>query len=293
VTISPAPLTIKAGSYTKKQGENNPVFTLTYEGFVNYETEEVLTKRPTVTCLATKDSPAGEYEIVVGGAQSQNYDITYVNGKLTIEKADEVQAVYVTAKSYTREYGDENPIFEYYSLGATLDGTPEITCEATATSPVGTYPIVIKKGSVTNTNDWYENGTLTITPAPLTISAGDYTMTEGNQLPEFELQYDGFKNNETETVLTTKPTVKCEATSESTPGRYEIIVSGAKAPNYDILYQFGWLTVEIAQGIQGVIMGGLPFDVYNAQGRKVRSNATSLKGLPKGVYIINSKKVIL
>ncbi|MBQ5679924.1 MAG: hypothetical protein IIV20_00410, partial [Bacteroidaceae bacterium] len=39
-----------------------------------------------VTCLADESSPAGEYEIVVSGAEAQNYVFTYVNGILTIEE---------------------------------------------------------------------------------------------------------------------------------------------------------------------------------------------------------------
>ncbi len=56
-----------------------------------------------------------------------------------------IEEVTVTAKSYTREYGDANPVFEFTSEGADLEGSPEIICEATATSPVGEYPIIIPK----------------------------------------------------------------------------------------------------------------------------------------------------
>ena len=70
----------------------------------------------------------------------------------------------VTAKSYTIKYGDALPKFEYTSEGATLKGTPEITCEATGQSPAGTYPIVITRGSITNYNVTFINGTLTIEP---------------------------------------------------------------------------------------------------------------------------------
>ena len=72
--------------------------------------------------------------------------------------------VTVTAKSYTIKYGDALPKFEYTSEGATLKGTPEITCEATGQSPAGTYPIVITRGSITNYNVTFINGTLTIEP---------------------------------------------------------------------------------------------------------------------------------
>ena len=40
--------------------------------------------RPVIECDATIDSPAGEYEIRVSGAVAQNYEISYVNGVLTV-----------------------------------------------------------------------------------------------------------------------------------------------------------------------------------------------------------------
>ena len=45
-------------------------------------------------------------------------------------------------------------------------------------------------------------------------------------------------------------------------------------------------------GINGItITEGEPFDIYNLQGQKVKSKATSLEGLTRGIYIINGKKV--
>ena len=35
------------------------------------------------------------------------------------------------------------------------------------------------------------------------------------------------------------------------------------------------------------------YDVYDLQGHKVRSDATDLKGLSKGIYIINGRKVLI
>ena len=156
--------------------------------------------------------------------------------------------VVVTANSYTRVYGDDNPTFEYTISGADLYGIPEITCEATNTSPVGTYPIVITKGSVTNYNDSYVNGTLTITKAPLTIKAGTYTKNQGEDNPEFTLTYEGFKNGETDDVLTKQASVTCNATKESAMGDYIVSVSGAEAQNYDISYVNGKLIIETCLG---------------------------------------------
>ena len=46
-------------------------------------------------------------------------------------------------------------------------------------------------------------------------------------------------------------------------------------------------------GIKGIEMiGGETFDVYNLYGLKVKLNATSLDGLPRGIYIVKGKKIM-
>ena len=246
LTIEKAPLTITGQNYVVKQGDALPTFEVVYEGFKNSETSDVLTKQPTITCSATSSSVIGTYEILVSGAEAENYNISYVTGALSVIDAD---AVVITANSYTRKYGEANPAFEYTSEGKALDGTPEITCEATAASPVGTYPIVVSKGCVTNYNDSYVNGVLTITKASLKITAKSYTIKQGEALPAFEATYSGFKNKETTDVLTTKPTITCSATSASAPNTYEIVVTGAEADNYDISYVAGTLTITDADAV--------------------------------------------
>lgn len=114
VTISRTPLKIKVGTYTKKQGEDNPAFKVTYEGFVNNETEAVLTKKPTVTCEASKNSPAGVYEVIVNGAEAQNYDISYVNGTLT-----------VSAVLYKLTYMVDGVVYKTYDIAYGASITPE------------------------------------------------------------------------------------------------------------------------------------------------------------------------
>ena len=175
------------------------------------------------------------YAHIDGGTSNPGY-LTDVNAPQ--------DGVAISAKSYTREYGEENPAFEYdVTEGAVTSGTPEITCVATAKSSVGTYDIVISKGTISNSSVELTNGTLTVTKAPLTISVGEYTRQEGEENPEFELIYDGFKNGETDGVLTKRPTVKCIATKDSEPSEYVITIEGAEAENYDIRYAPGMLTV--------------------------------------------------
>ena len=240
LTITKAPLTISAGNYTKKQGDAMPVFKASYAGFKNGENESVLTKQPVFSCEANESSAPAEYAVTISGAEAENYAISYEQGHLTVVEAD---AIVVRAKSYSRQYGDENPVFEFETEGAALDGTPEIVCSAVANSPVGSYTIEVKQGSIKNYNVHFESGTLTITKAPLTISAGNYTKKQGDAMPVFKASYAGFKNGENESVLTKQPAFSCEANEASAPAVYAVTISGAEAENYAISYEQGVLTV--------------------------------------------------
>ena len=154
------------------------------------------------------------------------------------------------ADDYEREYGDPNPNpWTFTNLGTATTGEPSITCSADETSAPGTYPIVISAGTVTDPNATFNDGTLTITPAPLTIQAKSYTIWKGDPLPtqatlESDLTYTGFKNGETVANLTTAPSVSCAATDSNTPGSYDITVSGATSSNYNITMEDGKLNIR-------------------------------------------------
>ncbi len=156
------------------------------------------------------------------------------------------QSTIITAKNYTRLYGENNPSFEYTANISSISGIPNITCEANKTSPVGIYPIVVSRGSVSDPNCTYVNGTLTITKAPLAVSTKNYTRAYGEDNPSFELQYIGFVNGENESVLVSTPIATTEATKESDTGVYDISIGNGVAENYELSYTNGKLTIEKA-----------------------------------------------
>ena len=61
-----------------------PTLTWKAEGWKNDEDESVLTVQPVCTTEGSPTSSLGDYTITIGGAEAANYDITYVNGKLTV-----------------------------------------------------------------------------------------------------------------------------------------------------------------------------------------------------------------
>lgn len=174
-----------------------------------------------------------------------------VNSVLTIQIQD-----------VTREYGDTNPSFSYIVLNGRISGTPELTTTATITSPVGSYPITAERGSITTDDYLVNNGTLTITKAPLKITVENVTINKGETVPtSFTITYSGFKNGETEAVLTQQPVVTCKAVADSPAGTYAINVSGGEATNYDFIYTNGTLTIK--KFVFSFVLGNITYGVFS------------------------------
>src|SRR5262249_44986102 len=111
----------------------------------------------------------------------------------------------------------------------------------------------------------YVAGTLTITPAPLTITANSQTKVYGAPLPTLTASYSGFVNGDTAVSLTTQPTLSTTATAAShvAGSPYPISISGAVDPDYAISYAVGSLIVTpapltITANNQSMIYGGPP-----------------------------------
>ena len=194
----------------------------------------------------------------------------------------------VTAEA-TRIYGRTLGTISTKVMGAPVVGTPETECESMgiATLPVGTYPITVKLGTITTTGVELREGVLTITPAPLTITAKSYSRKVGEANPEFELTYKSFRNKETDTVFVVRPVIECDATIDSPAGEYEIRVSGAVASNYEISYVNGVLTVvDDPSGITTAKNDDTDAPVFDMTGRRVSKPQ-------RGIYIKGNKKVVV
>ena len=246
LTVDKALLIIQADNVARTYGDENPIFTFSYQGFKNNETEDVLTAQPTATSV-DKGSDVGTYDIVTNGADARNYAITYGTGKLTIEKA----LLNVTPIDTKKVYGDVNPQINLSYNGFKNDDTesdisiePSILTNATRQSNVGEYKITLNGGVARNYTFEYGMGTLTIEKAPLTLIVDDASKIYFDENPEFTFHGDGFKNSDTKDVLTIWPTFNCSAQKMSGVGEYEITAEGAVAENYEISYQSGKLSIE-------------------------------------------------
>ncbi len=192
LTIKQRTLIVTAQSASRLYGEENPELTISYSGFVNDETKDVLDVEPTVSTTATIQSKAGTYDIRVNGGRAINYALNYQNGQLSITP----RPLKAFVGNYERPYGENNPSFviEYEGLvgndtGYSLSQQPLARTSATRTSNVGTYVIEVTGGYSPNYTLTYGSGTLTIVKAEQTFTwSQDLTnLKVGDQV---ELQAD-------------------------------------------------------------------------------------------------------
>ena len=111
-------------------------------------------------------------------------------------------SITITASSATISYGAAIPAVtpSYAGLpsGWTETTTPP-TCTTTATagSPVGTYVTECSGAAAGTTAIVYVNGTITIQPAAVVVTASDDAMALGGSVPTITASYSGLQNGET------------------------------------------------------------------------------------------------
>lgn len=246
-TITPAPLSLTVNNATREYGNPNPEFSSVITGFVEGENAENQNMKVDYTCDADGQSNVGNYRILAS-VNAPNYEVTYHYGTLAVTKAP----LTLKVKNTSRLYGDENPQFELIYTGLRNNETSptwtqaiKVATTATKKSHCGVYPITVSGGASQNYQVVeYTNGELTVSKRPLTVKAIDYERSYGEANPAFKIAYDGFANSDNESCISPKPTLSCEATKESNAGTYNILVTGGKADDYAITYQYGKLKVN-------------------------------------------------
>ena len=276
VLVTPAPLTVTADSPMKVYGAAVPPLTYTLAGLVNGDTAGgVLTG--SLTTPATAGSPVGVYAITQGtlGLTTGNYTLTVRGAALTVTPAPLAVAI----DNQTKVYGTPLPPLTYTVTGLvngdTAAGvlTGHAVTAATATSAVGTYAIT--PGALAanaNYQATFTPGTLTVTPAPLSVVIDSQTKVYGAALPPLTFTVTGLVNGDTQAmVLTGSPATP--ATAGSPVGTYPItrgnLIAGA---NYTVAFTPGTLTVApavltvAANNLSGEIGSPLPTLTYAVTG---------------------------
>jgi filamentous hemagglutinin family protein len=261
LTVNQALLTITANSTSKTYGDTVTFAgtEFTDSGLLNSDavTSVTLTSNGAAATANVQNSP---YDIKIKGAQGSglgNYQITYVDGSLTVNQA----LLTITANSTSKTYGDTVTFAgtEFTDSGLlNSDTVTSVTLTspgAAATATVGNSPYDIKiKGAqgsgLGNYQITYVDGSLTVNQALLTITADSTSKAYGDTVTFAGTEFtdSGLLNSDTVTSVTlTSPGAAATATVGNSP--YDIKIKGAQGSglgNYQITYVDGSLTVNQA-----------------------------------------------
>ena len=213
-------------------------YTVSYDGFVNSETNSVLSVTLTYTGTALTATASGTYVITPAGLTSSNYSITYVSGELSITQ----KPITIAITDQTKIYGasDPSPLNAHtISVGSVYGQNPIGVFTRTLGEDVGTY--TISNDNLTYGNNYIEtfvNGGLTITARTITVTAAAKTKVFGESDPE--LTYTATPevgqpvvSGSSETVTFTR---EINRTAGENAGTYSITLGTLTNTNYTIDY---------------------------------------------------------
>ena len=252
LTISKASLTVTANDDSKTyDGQtysgNNGV---SYDGFVNSDDTSILGGILAFAGSAQGAKDAGTYTIEASGLTADNYNITYVDGLLSVAKASLTITAVDDSKTYDGlSYAGGNGVsYDGFVSGedeSVLGGSLAYGGTAQGAKDAGDYVIAASGLTSGNYDISYVDGSLDVEKASLIITAADdsktydgITYAGGNGV-----SYDGFVDGEDSSVLGGTLTYDGDAQGARDAGTYVITASGLTSGNYDITYLDGALDV--------------------------------------------------
>ncbi len=270
ISITPATLTVTASNQSLVYGQPVPALTYTITGFVNNDTQSVVTGAPALSTTATSTSADGVYPITcaTGTLSAANYTFTCVNGSLTVSGATAQTITFNVvpnqvygAASFTLSPTSSSglPVALTVSGPATLNGyTVTVTGVGTVTLQASQPGNSVYRAAVPVSQSF------TVLPAPLTIVVANASRTYGAPNPAFTGTVTGLVRGDTlgTTVLVT---YGASAGLSATAGSYAITatVSGPDGADYAPTVTQGTLTVQQAPLTVTVTSAGRAYGAAN------------------------------
>lgn len=185
----------------------------------------------------------------------------------TAVEASTDQSVYGQDVTYTVSVTSSgNPVTDG-TVSVFEDGTPltdpvAVDANGQATFDLAALPVTDNPHSL----DFVYSGTtqydtssgtasLTVTPAPLTITVEDAAKTAGDPAPDFAVDYSGFVLSDDPSVLA--GSLNFDPADTDTAGYYAVTASGLGSLNYDITYVPGTLYVAPGPAV-ALVVSDLP-----------------------------------
>jgi hypothetical protein len=244
-TINKKDLTVTAQPKTITYGDAPTNDGVLYSGFVEGENESKLTGTLAYAYNYSQYGDVGDYTITPSGLTSNNYNITYVDGTLTVGQKD-VGLSWSTTTTFPYDGSSHiltataTDLVNNDEVGVTVTGEQTNAGDHTATASALTGT---KAGNYklpdANTHAF------SITKVPLTVTANNHSITYGDALSNSGVTYSGFVGGEDEGVLGGMLDYAYSYNLYDDVGdNYTITPSGLSSTNYTFAYNNGILTVN-------------------------------------------------
>jgi hypothetical protein len=264
------------GSPATYGNENLVVFTSTVSSAAETPTGVVAVKEGNATlCSITLPATTCSPDAMALNASATTYTVTAVYAGDTVHLSSTSPAQELVVNKATPVINWDAPDDITYGTALTqtqlnasaiVPGTFVYNPPMGAILGTGTHSLEVAFHPTDTAN--YESATagvssITVDPAPLTITASSGSMTYGGTPPSITPSYSGFVNKETPAVLNSQPVCSTTATPTSPVGGspYASTCSGAAAANYTVSYVAGAVTVDrapltISASSSSMIYGG-------------------------------------
>ena len=214
-----------------------PEYVVKYYGLVNGESVENLDGQLHINC-DYNGKEVGTYPIRLSGYISDNYNITYKNGTLKVNKVA-ITDLILDYQEVTYNGREIKPSFSVYRNDNVL--SQNIDYEITYDNNIN-----VGNGSVTvkGINNFYGEITksFVINKAALIITIDSHTIEYGETVPEFTYSIEGFVNGQN--INDIGGLLSVSSNYKDSVGKYDITGSGLQSNNYKITYVKGLLTIN-------------------------------------------------
>jgi hypothetical protein len=264
LTVGKAPLTLSVEDVTKAyDGEVYAAWTIVYDEFVNDDDATDLSGELIYSGDGVTAITPGTYAIEIGGLTSNNYDISFVGGELTITKAE------LTGITFEDALLIYDGTAKSIAISGELPNDVTVTYTGNGQTEVGDYPVTATIDGGANYEDLELEATMSI--------RGELT---GISFEDAEFVYDGDEKSLAITgTLPTGVTVTYTGNNQTNAGVYEVTANIDGGSDYIDQTLTATLTITKAT-LTGITLSDGEF-VYDGNAESLFITGT----LPTGVTV--------
>ncbi|MBN2805636.1 MAG: T9SS type A sorting domain-containing protein, partial [Prolixibacteraceae bacterium] len=250
--VLPATLTVIPDDLVLDYNQTLPELTYTITGFQYAEDLSVIGQLPFLQVEGEWPLAPGSYPIVASDASALNYVFDYQNGHLWIEPIGD--AAILVSKLDTVYTGT----IHWPGIVTIPSGLAHDTIVSELPLNAGSYELKVKL-----TEPGYipieESQLIQIEKAILTVTARDTAVSKGADIGFFNIDYEGFVNNESIDDLDQLPTASAGNVPSLEAGTHAIVLQGGHDNNYAFTFINGILTIvptyllEVIAGENGMV----------------------------------------